>query len=427
MDDAYTDERRSDSLRDINVLLVGIGGYGEKYVKELLQDDKAAEVGVRVAGVVDPFPERCSSLNLISEKGIPVFDSIDEFYRNGNAELAVISTPIHLHVEQIITCLSKDSNVLCEKPVCPVYQDTRRLSDAEKKYGRFVAIGYQLSFSPVIQELKADIMSGKLGKPLKLKAIEMMPRGISYYSRNGWAGKKKTDSGKWILDSPVNNSSAHQLHNMLYLLGKTADTSAVPVSVTAELYRANEYIQNYDTAALRCTIEENSEILFYTSHANKGRKNYGPLYSFEFEKAVVTYNEDDNEGLCARFGDGSVKCYGDNLRATHELKKLWDSIAAARGKGPVLCGIEAATSQVLCMNGAQESMPEIIDVNSRHVGKEDDGGKAGTFLGGEKNYIHDIKEIFETCLRDAKLPNEIGVAWAKPGKKIDLRNYKGYI
>ena len=44
---------------------------------------------------------------------------------------------------------------------------------------------------------------------------------------------------------------------MLYVLGKTPDTSAQPHSVTAELYRANP-IENYDTAAIRCTTAGSS-------------------------------------------------------------------------------------------------------------------------------------------------------------------------
>ena len=49
--------------------------------------------------------------------------------------------------------------------------------------------------------------------------MPLWPRDERYYSRNGWAGVKRTNDGTWILDSPTNNACAHFLHNMFYVLG----------------------------------------------------------------------------------------------------------------------------------------------------------------------------------------------------------------
>ena len=87
----------------------------------------------------------------------------------------------------------------------------------------------------------------------------------SYYNRNDWAGRIKSDSGEWVLDSPANNAMAHYLHNALYVLGETPTTSARPISVQAELYRANP-IENYDAAVLRVMTDKNVEVLFYGAH-----------------------------------------------------------------------------------------------------------------------------------------------------------------
>ena len=45
------------------------------------------------------------------------------------------------------------------------------------------------------------------------------PRPLSYFKRNDWAGHLRTPAGEDVLDSPLNNATAHYLHNMLYVLG----------------------------------------------------------------------------------------------------------------------------------------------------------------------------------------------------------------
>ena len=48
------------------------------------------------------------------------------------------------------------------------------------------------------------------------------------------------EQGNPIFDSPVSNACAHYLHNMLYVLGPTRETSAMPARVQAELTRDPE-------------------------------------------------------------------------------------------------------------------------------------------------------------------------------------------
>lgn len=401
-------------MKEISILLVGIGGYGENYVQILLNNTD----GIKFAGAVDPFPERCSRFSEIKEKGIPVYSTLDEFYEKHSADMAVISTPIHLHVEQTIFCLSKGSNVLCEKPLCAVYQDSVKMLEAEKEYGRFVAIAYQLSFSDSIQELKKDIMSGAFGKAVRLKSFLIFPRHENYYKRNSWAGKFKTANGSWVLDSPIMNSCAHQLHNMFYVLGSERETSVWPASVQAELYRANQLVENFDTAALRCKTYDNVEILMYSTQAMDGGKGVkvGPFWEFEFEKAVLYHVDSYDEDFKVRLEDGTVKDY--SVQRGESFKKFWEAIKCIRTGSRPACGIEAATPHVLCVNGMQESM-EVVDLPESMLETK--------IVNGEKwTYIKGIKDILLNCYHEGKLPSEMGYSFAKEGKIVDLRGYKEF-
>jgi len=251
----------------VSVALVGISGMGLYYLKTLLEEFPPGVLELRAA--IDPFPERSELYPRIKKLGIPVFDSLQKFYESSQAaELVVISSPIHYHVPQSCMALRSGSYVLCEKPLGATVQEAERLIQTRDESRRWVMIGYQWSYSAAIQALKKDIFAGLFGKPVRLKTICLWPREEAYYKRSDWAGRKKDESGNWILDSPANNAMAHFLHNLFYVLGDRVDRSAKPVQVAAELYRAYP-IENFDSIACRAHTEEGTELLFYASHALK--------------------------------------------------------------------------------------------------------------------------------------------------------------
>jgi predicted dehydrogenase len=242
----------------VSLVMVGIGGMGAAYLEALLA--RKDENLVRITGAVDPRPNRCKQYVEMRALGVPCFVSLQDFYRNRKAELAILSSPIQAHMPQTTLALSNGSHVLCEKPAAGTIQEVRAAVAAERDSGRWVAVGYQWSFSGAVQALKADIRAGLFGAPKAFKCLYLWPRDEGYYARNDWAGKKRDAEGNWILDSPVQNAMAHDLHNMFYVLGPETDASARPVEVEAELYKANA-IENFDTAAVRARTAEGVELL----------------------------------------------------------------------------------------------------------------------------------------------------------------------
>ncbi|NOY61250.1 MAG: Gfo/Idh/MocA family oxidoreductase [Calditrichaeota bacterium] len=392
----------------VKLALVGLGGYGLVYLEGLLDQKKTDDFEI-VAGI-DPEPQRCTRLQELKAMNVPIFHSMDEFFNKGTADLVIISSPIQMHLPQTCFALSQGANVLCEKPLGATIQEAGRMIKARDDAKKFVAIGYQWSFSDAIQALKRDIQSGLFGSPKRLKTMVLWPRGKVYYSRNNWAGKLKDEKGHWILDSPANNAFAHYLHNMFYVLGDQVDSSAKPGSVAAELYRANP-IETFDTFAARVVTQADVEILFYGSHAIE--EETGPIITYEFEEATVDYNG-RNSNMVAHFSDGSKKNYG--APDDDQVKKMWDAIRAVQTGEKIVCGPEAASSQTLCVNGMQESMPEIVNFPDEQI------FVCGE-IGDKINYVKGLKDSLFECYEKNALPGELGFEWSKNGKEIDLRDY----
>jgi len=390
----------------IQVALCGVAGYGAGYVRELL--NHGASHGAAFAAAVDPAPERCDFIGEIRARGIPVFASLEELYAQFAPDLVVVSTPIHLHARQTITALRHGSAVLCEKPAAATVQDVRAMAAAAREAGKILAVGYQWSFSPVIQTLKRDILAGRFGRPLRLKTLVLTPRPASYYGRNNWAGKIKTAKGEWVLDSPAHNATAHFLHNMLYLLGEKTDASATPLSVQAELHRAND-IENYDTAAMRCALPGGVELLFHTTHAVAGQ--VGPVMSYEFEQATLHYQHQAGDVFYARTKSGEEILYGNP--DDQPLGKLWSVVEAVRGGTPPLCGIEAASTQVLCVSAAQEAG---IGGFPRELAQA-----KPTACGDTQVSVPGLGSVLVQCYSENLLPSELGgIPWARSTATVEL-------
>jgi predicted dehydrogenase len=390
----------------VNVALVGICGYGASYLNLLL--DAPPSDGYRLVAVVDPHAARSVRIGEVHDRRIGVYADLPALFAAQHVDLTLVCTPIHLHAQQTCVALTHGSSVLTEKPLSTTVEDGVRVELAEARYGQFVAVGYQWSFSRAVEALKRDVMAGLLGRPKRLSAIAMFPRGDNYYGRNAWAGRNMSERGERVFDSPLNNAAAHYLHNMLYVLGAARETSDTPAWVEAELYRAND-IESFDTAALRCRAACGAELLFYTTHAVAER--IGPVCRFEFEHAVVDYDHGAGARFVARFDDGRVVDYGQPERDRNA--KIWQCIDAVRTGAPVACGPRAAMPHTQCVAAARASGTVVdfpVNLRRRDVAQGE----------GPMTWIDGLSEGLVHCYKRGILPSEDGCAWARGGRRVAI-------
>ncbi len=393
-------------MKYTQLVLIGIGGYARLYVEKLLKNDLP---GVRIAAVVDPMAEKAPHWPELQRTGVPGFDSLSAFLAAGIVtDLAVVSTPIALHAEHSCALLEAGINVLCEKPMAATVEDARKMQAARNASGRFLEIGYQWSFSQAIQSLKADILAGHFGAPRHFATWVSWPRTNAYYGRNGWAGCKYDPQGRPVFDSPANNATAHYLHNMLFLLGPTMASAAVPTAIAAECYRANP-IKNFDAVCCRVETREAPEILFFSAHCVD--KHNDPVFRFEFDDAVVELGE--SRDIVARFKDGREKSYG-NPNENH-LLKLEACLAHCRSTTPVVefCGPEAALAQVQCIAAMQQT--QITDFPPHLV--QQTVWEENEIL----TYMPGLADAMRNGFEQGQLFSELNLPWAKPAPRIEVK------
>ncbi len=329
-------------MKTVKILLCGIGGYAHTYVNALL-DHPCADV--EIVGMIDPYPQGCSRLDELTALGVVLYPSMEAFYSEQSADLAVISTPIQFHTEQILTALQHGSHVLCEKPLCADQADIAVIEQASKEAERFVDIGYQLSHHPGILSAKQDIIDGVYGKPVMLKNITLWPRDKAYFNRGiGWAGKLYDTDGKAIFDSVANNATAHYLHNIFFVCGEEINKAMDVTSLEATLLRTNP-VETFDTCVLSGKLACGADFLYVVSHAVESAA--GPIYQYRFEKGSLSMGEDWH--LTGTLSDGSIRDYGDV--STDDARKLWLCIDAIKqGSTNICCPVEAAAVHTRVIN-----------------------------------------------------------------------------
>lgn len=326
----------------MDMVLIGASGYGGHYID--LIDRFVDPARHRLVAAADPYMDKADDLAWLKKHDVRLYTSPEECLekeapgRTGAPGLALICSPIQFHQPQAALALEKGFAVLCEKPLCATVALAEDLLRAQGAANRPFGVGFQWSFSPTMLALKRDILDGLFGKPLCLRTLISWKRGDAYYA-GGWKGRLADDAGRPVRDNIAMNATAHYLHNMLFLLGNAMDTAALPARIEAMALRGRP-IETYDTCFVRGRFANGAQLLYCASHV--GEANIDPIFRYTFEKGEVTFDNNTDALVKARFADGSEKAYGHPQSMEEGSAKLLAMLDAAEGGAAPVCGIETA-------------------------------------------------------------------------------------
>lgn len=313
-----------------NIILTGLNGYGNHFVRELLQDSDN-----ELIAVVSGAPERSEFYSQLVERGIRFYRNIENCLKEETPDMAIICTPMHIHFREVMACLEKGISVYCEKPLTPTVDALLEIKELAKEKGALVAVGFQWSFSEGIRNLKRDILENKYGKLKSIKTLVNWVRPISYFTNSNWKGRYTDEAGNIIFDNIVSNTAAHYLHNMLFLSGAEM-TRALDVSKASyegKMYRAHR-IDTFDTISLKMAVNDLQIGFWGTLVSDEG--GHIELEAI-CEDANIVYPYDEEKHIAAIQKDGTVTLYDnpDKNRYTH-----YQEVARALNSGrPISCDV----------------------------------------------------------------------------------------
>lgn len=388
--------------KELSVVMVGLGRYGTKIAKYLLP--RLEELNVTLVGVVDPGYDHSPMKEQMEELNVPHYDTLQAFYKEHKADLAIISSPIQFHEEHCTIAMRNGSDCLCEKPTAATIAQSDRMAQVAKETGRTLHIGFQLSYATAMLKLKEDILQGKFGRFLSADTLTCWPRDSEYYARP-WCAKLYMD-GQPVLDSIAMNACAHYLHAVFFLLGERTDQSAMPTYIEALLCRAND-IETFDTAMLKLTLKD-TPFRFLATHTTAER--FEPMVRLRFEKAVIEISDwAENDYVRATLKDGTVLEYG-KVR-TELFRKIPYCCEAVRGNQKPVCTPETAKPHLLCINAITQLAPVQTLTDTEVI--------------NDVVTVKGLGELLIRCYEQETMPWEITDQFGSP-TPIDLTHYTGW-
>lgn len=393
----------------MKIALVGAGGYAETYLAHFKQSEKRWE---ELLAVIDPYAKSSSYHELLQRKQIPIFDTLSDFFRVHEADLVIISSPIPYHEEQVELALLNGAHVLCEKPLVPTIQQATKLELIRQRMQLQCGVGFQWSFSPVMQGVKARIQQGDFGRPLCFKVHMAWPRDNAYYTSSQWKGRIRDNNNRWVLDSIVSNAGAHYLHNLFYLLGETPNTSKLPTHIEGSLYRGRD-IESFDSCFIAGEFENECKFYYFATHVSDAEQT--PRFLLQFEHASISMSG-NNADILLQWKDGRLEHFPNPAKDGKDCTKLLRMQQSIVDQTRPDCDIETIMPHLIVFNAMFDHMPihnfpqALIQQTSKPASV----------------YVKNIFEDSAECFDKEMLPDQLGFAWAKPSIKVSLSGIKAF-
>jgi predicted dehydrogenase len=169
---------------------------------------------------------------------------------NKIADIAIIATMDHLHLEPSLAALESGYNIILEKPMDITLEGCRKIVGTAKRTGRFVSVAHVLRYTSFFLKIKQIIDEGTIGRIIHLSLRER----IGYfhmahsYVRGNWGNSKKT--------APIIlTKSSHDLDILCWLTGKRC--IEVFSSGGLSYFKKTNLPSGAGDSCLDCSIERN--------------------------------------------------------------------------------------------------------------------------------------------------------------------------
>jgi len=140
----------------VGAAVIGSGFIGTVHVEALRR------LGVQVHGLLGSSPERAAAR--AEQLGVPKgYASLSDLLSDDRVEVVHVTSPNHLHHDQVCEILAAGRHVVCEKPLALTSAESADLVRMAAQSKRVAAVNFNIRFYPVNQHAREMVASGSLG------------------------------------------------------------------------------------------------------------------------------------------------------------------------------------------------------------------------------------------------------------------------
>jgi predicted dehydrogenase len=202
------------------------------------------------------------------------YTTVDALLADDALDAIYVSTPVHLHCEQVIAAAERGLHVLCDKPMALTPQECTEMIAACDANGVHLQVCFLFRFHSCFQQIRTWVNAGRFGQIVHgrmpfLKQYQLTP--------DEWRAKPEEGGGGCFMDL-----GPHSVDLLRYLIGEVNAVSA-----------------SYNSAVRNAAVEETGSILM---HFDNGAQAFTDL-SFSVSHCDIVLELYGTEGTVWVYND----------------------------------------------------------------------------------------------------------------------------
>ena len=122
-----------------------------------------------------------------------VYDDYVDLLDNEKPDVAIIATPVFLHVPMAVACVDRNIPFFVEKPLCPKSHDAEHLIEEIERRNLKTMVGYMMRYVETFMKTKELLDSGVLGRFITFNASIYVSQ--LFTTGKGWRYNKEESGG----------------------------------------------------------------------------------------------------------------------------------------------------------------------------------------------------------------------------------------
>tara|TARA_B100000795_G_C22805497_1_gene444586 strand:+ start:3589 stop:4626 length:1038 start_codon:yes stop_codon:yes gene_type:complete len=203
----------------MNVLLIGLGGVGQRHLRILKEINPFINIyAVRSKnrkGEISDQMQLDESIDIIDKYNITSCKTIEDAAKF-KMDFAVVSNPTSLHVQTTLILLKYKIPVLIEKPLSNSDKGIKEIRDLSIKNHTIISVAFMMRYHPCLVKLRGYIDSQSIGKiyNISINVNSFFPAWHNYEKYNSFYAGRKDLGGGVIL------TEIHEVDLLSELFGK---------------------------------------------------------------------------------------------------------------------------------------------------------------------------------------------------------------
>jgi len=249
------------------------------------------------------------------------YTTIEALLADDALDAIYVSTPVHLHYEQVIAAAERGLHVLCDKPMALTPEECREMIAACDANGVHLQVCFLFRFHTCFQQIRAWVNAGRFGQIVHgrmpfLKQYQLMP--------DEWRAKPEEGGGGCLMDL-----GPHSVDLLRYLIGEVNAISAFYNSTVnnAAVEETGGIVLHFDNGAQAFT-----DLSFSVPHCDIVFELYGT------EGTVWVYN-DEGWKIRTHF-DGEMQLIPSQYEDLYQYQFEHFAECVQQGVSPITTGVD---------------------------------------------------------------------------------------